>query len=203
MKIKKRSTSDLYKDDIYLITPFLDGRFKIKWISTSTLSTTSKERIANMIKTLVLKAALQLHGSTNNTSHSVLESSINEINPVNDNTPTCINLPGFKRKQLISNYEGERTSVKKTRSCISEAIESEISSFENEMINNADIIFVKKTTYPYLYLLATRMLCIPATSAPVERVFCASGIFLRPHRSRLSSNVLSMLTLLKCNRQLL
>ena len=203
MRIKKRSTSDLYKDDIYLITPFLDGRFKIQWISTSTLSTTSKERIANMIKTLVLKAALQLHGNTNNTSYSVLESSINEIDLVNDNTLTCINLPGFKRKQLFSNYEGERTPMKKTRSCLSEAIESEISSFENEMINDAGLIFVKKITYPYLYLLATRVLCIPATSAPVERVFSASGIFMRPHRSRLSSNVLSMLTLLKCNRQLL
>ena len=113
MKIKKRSTSDLYKDDIYLITLFLDGRFKIKWISTSTLSTTSKERIANMIKKLVLKAALQLHGNTNNTSHSVLESSINEIDPVNDSTLTCINLPGFKGKQLFSNYESKRTLMKK------------------------------------------------------------------------------------------
>ena len=71
------------------------------------------------------------------------------------------------------------------------------------MINDAGLIFVKKTTYPYLYLLTTPVLCIPTTSAPVERVFSTSGIFMRPHRSRLSSNMLSMLTLLKCNRQLL
>ena len=136
-------------------------------------------------------------------SHSVLVSSIKEIDPVNNNTLACINLSGFKRKQLFSNCEGNRTPMKKICSCVSEAVESEISSFENEMINDASLIFMKKTTYPYLYLLATRVLCILATSVPVERVFSASGFFMRPHRSRLSSNMFSMLTLLKCNRQLL
>ncbi|CAF4068078.1 unnamed protein product, partial [Rotaria sordida] len=61
MKIKKRSTSDLYKDDVYLIAPFLDGRFKLKWVLASDLSDLAKERITSMINMIVLKAALQLH----------------------------------------------------------------------------------------------------------------------------------------------
>ena len=55
IKTKKRSTYDLYKDDVYLIAPFLDGRFKLKWVLASDLSDLAKERITNMIKMLVLK----------------------------------------------------------------------------------------------------------------------------------------------------
>ena len=32
--------------------------------------------------------------------------------------------------------------------------------------------------------LFSRLLCTPATSAPVERVFCQSGLLMRPHRHR-------------------
>ena len=31
--LKTRSTSDLYQDDFYLIAPFLDGQFKLKWVN--------------------------------------------------------------------------------------------------------------------------------------------------------------------------
>ncbi|KAJ4942162.1 hypothetical protein JOQ06_012030 [Pogonophryne albipinna] len=40
---------------------------------------------------------------------------------------------------------------------------------------------------------------IPASSAPIERVFSHGGIFMRPHRARLSCSMLSNLMLLKCN----
>jgi len=35
--------------------------------------------------------------------------------------------------------------------------------------------------------LFSRLLCTPATSAPVERVFSQSGLLLRPHRARMSN----------------
>ena len=82
-------------------------------------------------------------------------------------------------------------------------IEDEISSFEKEPADGSRLIFKKKLIYPHLHRLATRVLCVPATSAPVERVFSSSGIIMRPHRSRLTKNMLFILTLLKCNRQLL
>lgn len=53
--------------------------------------------------------------------------------------------------------------------------------------------------FPRIYLVAMRVLAVPATSAPVERVFSYSGIIIRPHRARLSANTLSELMLLKCN----
>ena len=56
------------------------------------------------------------------------------------------------------------------------------------------------TLYPELSILAFQVLCVPATSAPVERVFSQSDLLFRPHRARLSSDLLSMLVYLRCNK---
>jgi len=47
--------------------------------------------------------------------------------------------------------------------------------------------------------LFSRLLCTPATSAPVERVFSQSRDLLRPHRARMSDTLLETLVFLKCN----
>ena len=53
--------------------------------------------------------------------------------------------------------------------------------------------------YPDLHRLASQVFCVPATSAPVERIFSQSGIILHPHRSRLSAKMVETLLFLKCN----
>ena len=53
-----------------------------------------------------------------------------------------------------------------------------------------------------MYPLLQRVFTVPATSAPVERVFSYGGIIARPHRARLSDDMLSMLVYLKCNEHL-
>ncbi|CAF1676556.1 unnamed protein product [Rotaria magnacalcarata] len=122
MKIKKRCTSDLYKDDLYLIAPFLDGRLKLKWVVASNLSESTKERTANIIKAPLFKAALQLHDTTSNTSDCIIESSITECSTTDDDGIS--NLPNFKCKRLFSGYEGQKTPMPKKRSCVSESIET-------------------------------------------------------------------------------
>ena len=47
--------------------------------------------------------------------------------------------------------------------------------------------------------LAMRVLCVCATSAPVERVFSQESIIVWPHRNRLSPAKMQALMLLKCN----
>jgi hypothetical protein len=49
--------------------------------------------------------------------------------------------------------------------------------------------------------LFARVFCTPATSAPVERVFSASGLIMRAHRARMSDSLLEMLMMLKCNAE--
>jgi len=50
-----------------------------------------------------------------------------------------------------------------------------------------------------LHEVAMKALAVPATSAPVERAFSSGGMFMRPHRARLSNKMLSDLVFLKCN----
>ena len=51
---------------------------------------------------------------------------------------------------------------------------------------------------PRLHEIALKALSVPAASAPVERVFSSRGMFMRPHRARLSNRMLSDLVFLKC-----
>ena len=197
---KKRSTCDLYKDDLYLIAPFLDGQFKVKWLDVTEIPESSKKKTTDLVKALVLEAALQLHGSLND--------SLDTVNPLGSDLDTSGSdattpLPVFKCKRLFSGHEGSKPMIKKTRSSVTEMIQDEISLFMKEPSDATNLIFKKKEFYPYLHRLAVRILSVPATSAPVERVFSSSGIIMRPHRSRLTKKMLATLTLLKCNRHLL
>ncbi len=82
-------------------------------------------------------------------------------------------------------------------------IKEEIMLFLKDPRYETDLIFIKKNHFPYLHRLALKVLCVPATSAPAERVFSRSGLLMRPHRSRLSKETLSKLTFIKCNLDLL
>ena len=59
------------------------------------------------------------------------------------------------------------------------------------------------TKLPKLRQLALCVLSVPATSAPVERVFSHGGFVIRPHRSRLTCDRLMYLMFLKCNEHFL
>ena len=132
IKVKKRSTRYLYKDDFYLIAPFLGGRFKLKWVLGSELSDSAKGRISNMIEALVLKAVLQLHGTMDNTAECLGESSILERSTPDDYSMN--NLPSFKRKRLYPGYDEQTSSIRKKRSSVSESIENEISMFDKRPV---------------------------------------------------------------------
>ena len=47
--------------------------------------------------------------------------------------------------------------------------------------------------------LLERVLCVPVSSAPVERVFSQSGLVMKPNRARMSDSLLEELVFLKCN----
>ena len=53
-----------------------------------------------------------------------------------------------------------------------------------------------------LGLLFEKILCVPATSAPVEQIFSHGGLFMRPNRARLGQTLLSELVFTKCNKHL-
>jgi len=53
--------------------------------------------------------------------------------------------------------------------------------------------------YPLLKSIFESLFCIPASFAPVERVFSKSGLLMRPHRARMSDDTMEMLMFLACN----
>ena len=65
------------------------------------------------------------------------------------------------------------------------------------------IVKIKVTKYSSVANLVKRALCVPATSAPVKRVFSHGGIVVRPHRSSLALERLRKILFLKCNKHVL
>ena len=57
----------------------------------------------------------------------------------------------------------------------------------------------KKIQYPSLYQLATKYLCIPATSVPSERIFSKAGEIMSKKRNRISVKHMNNLIFLKHN----
>ena len=59
----------------------------------------------------------------------------------------------------------------------------------------------QEAQFTILHSLFEKIFCAPATSAPVERVFSHSGLFMRPHRARMGDKMLSdLVSILKCNK---
>ncbi|KAG0718305.1 Zinc finger BED domain-containing protein 4 [Chionoecetes opilio] len=56
-----------------------------------------------------------------------------------------------------------------------------------------------RTNYPDLAILATQYLAIPASSAPVERLFSVAGKVFKPDRCSLSDKVFEELMFIRCN----
>jgi hypothetical protein len=73
-------------------------------------------------------------------------------------------------------------------------------TFDRQSVNLLQIC--TSSDFSLLQGLFSRVLCAPASSAPVERVFSKSGLLLRPHRARMSDQLLEHLVFLKCNTQL-
>jgi len=50
--------------------------------------------------------------------------------------------------------------------------------------------------------LFASVVCVPASSAPVERIFCQTGIIMSARKARMSNSLFEALVFLKCNAQL-
>jgi hAT family C-terminal dimerisation region len=108
-----------------------------------------------------------------------------------------------KRKSLFSYCKPTAQTPKRKRSMLAEDIEEELNMFLKDERTDTHVVFEKRNQFRYLHRLALRFLCVPATSAAVERVFSQSGLLMRPHRSRLTKEMVSRITLVKCNLDLL
>lgn len=186
----RKKTYDLYADPIFLVSSFLDGKFKLKWITESFLGEETKTNVINKIKNLVFDFCVILRNITPDMNVAAPE----------EQTTEDISVTTVKRKGLFSYLENGIKRKKATDPL--QYIRDEISLFVEDVDNDRMAVFRKSSIYKTLSQLAVKVLCVPATSAPVERVFSQSGFLIRQHRASMSKKTLQMLTMLKCNNHL-
>ena len=90
-----------------------------------------------------------------------------------------------------------------TATRLKEEIKSYLELKYNEDEQGVEFWNANQHKYPLLYSIAVKYLSIPATSAPVERLFSSGGYIMRPHRSKLIPERLIEATLLRCNFNLI
>ena len=69
--------------------------------------------------------------------------------------------------------------------------------------SNRLILLNQPNKYKSLNKLAEKILTVPATPSLAERIFIQSGFLFRRHRAKVSRKTLQMLTMLKCNMELI
>lgn len=111
-----------------------------------------------------------------------------------------------KAPRLTAKYKSIR---KRVRSGGKESPRSQLNNYlANELHGENALTFWRPggngcLKYPQLFALAQNVLSVPASSAPVERIFSHGGLIMRPHRARMSSGMLETLMFLKCNQKIL
>lgn len=206
--VKKRSTFALYADLIFPMSTFLDGRFKLHWLNSIPMNDSEKHTFIDSLKQDVRKAvvAIQQQLEAKHQRSSNRTSTTDSVDHCNDAMASVtVSSPSPKRKSLFE-YLSPEQLTKRPRTAASRAdgeVDEEVIIYLKDACQDCDVLFKKSELYPRLSRLAEQVLCVPATSAAVERTFSQSGFLMRSHRSRMTKSTVSRLTLLKCNAWLL
>lgn len=109
--------------------------------------------------------------------------------------------PPTKLPRLVVHYKAHKSQRNLTvDASISDQISKYFSDIQDPCSDSALVFWSKnKDRYPQLHALAVKLLSVPASSAPVERIFSRGGLIMRPHHARLGSRMVSSLIFLKSN----
>ncbi|XP_060734585.1 zinc finger BED domain-containing protein 4-like [Tachysurus vachellii] len=168
-----------FSDPLYLKAALLDPSFASMWINHDVLvPENTKEVVFAMIKDLIIKEACI---ATTVSSHSH-----EQEDPITVPKHQTVLFTAYRKQQ-------KRDSSS-----------SPLIQFNHylDICDGQDSLqfwAVNRHTLPSLFKVAERVMAIPASSAPVERVFSHGGVIMQPHRSQLSDKVLSNLIFCKCN----
>ncbi|CAF3223367.1 unnamed protein product [Rotaria sp. Silwood2] len=187
------SMSERFSDLIFLIAPLLDARFKLLWLDN--LDTVVKLRVLEKIRGAYVRFFSKINLSVpQNMEADVPNTADVSFDIIMKHTDSLT-----KRKCLFPYLNKNKKVVSEDKS----KILIELDAYLCEESREPNLLFNKKHLYPRLYELALKYLSVPATSAPIERVFSQSGFIMRPHRASLTANNVCLLTFLKCNKFLL
>lgn len=166
----------------FICAAILDPRFKLEWCD-------SKEESLNMKSKFIEIFSNELY--------DVLRPTSEMADPTEQPQP--------KRSRLFS-YLSSSASTSSQR--IDDPEESEVTLYLSEPVlpedtNPLDFWNLNGSKFPKLLNLAKHYLSIPASSAPVERLFSIAGKIFRPDRCSMTDTVFQKLIAIKCNGHIL
>ncbi|XP_073714182.1 uncharacterized protein [Misgurnus anguillicaudatus] len=173
-----------FGDMIYLLSAVLDPSFCLFWLDHDVLAPDEvKSEVKEIMIDLLLVEAQKV---------TIPEGSSEE----DEEEP----LVPAKTPWLFSGYRKKGTKKKADHhtSC-KDGVICYIHVCSEEEVDCMDFWEKHAKIFPRLYIVSMKLLAVPATSAPVERVFSHGGLIMRPHRARLGAKTLSSLIFLKCN----
>ena len=130
-------------------------------------------------------------GSTTETTAST-----HVLSPSLDNSASE---PPAKQMKLFANYSTSHATIP-TYANVSDVVSKYLAESAASIISDCLCYWENAAQLERIKPAVWRIMSVPASSAPVERVFSYGGIFMRPHRARLSDRILCALVFLKCNK---
>jgi hypothetical protein len=154
----------------------LDPRWKLEWATP--------EEVAEIRRSIISKASVLLPPQ-----------------PVSTSTDSS-DPPPKKKSKLFSFMARSTVPAPSSEGAISVA--TQVNKYFSEPCLDEDVDPLQfwqqhSVSYPQLSTLACKYLAVPASSAPVERVFSISGKIFRPDRCNLSDKRFEELMFLRCN----
>ncbi|RXN33331.1 zinc finger BED domain-containing DAYSLEEPER-like protein [Labeo rohita] len=166
-----------FSNTIYLKAAALDPAFALLWVERHVLvSRDIKAEVSQQVKELILQDAAE--------------------------TEPPVPLPDEEEQEDIG--EGERLFAayhKRQKRDVGTTPGVQLSHYIDIAEGQNALLFwaLNMKTLPSLFRVAIRVLAVPASSAPVERVFSHGGIILHPHRAQMTDRLLANLIFCKCN----
>ena len=177
---------------LYCISTFLDPHFKLKWCSSEA------QRIA--VKSMIFEELSTLSASS--ITVIAIESTAENTDETTPPAPKKTKIDRLFSFMENTETEGEATGI-------GEEYEAYLNSLVPQLTEKTAYAFAltfwkeNADRFPQLAQLASRYFTVPATSAPVERVFSQAGKILSADRSRLLPKNFENLVFLKVNKNLL
>ncbi|KAJ8410037.1 hypothetical protein AAFF_G00210780 [Aldrovandia affinis] len=159
--------------NVYMLSALLDPSFCLFWLEHDVLA--SEEVKLGVKESLIDHVVSEAHKVPMDAAAAEIE---NNEEPQEE--------PPAKTPRLFSNYN--KTNKRDGSTARGEVLWYIQAVSSEDQLDCLDFWRSHRKDFPRLYQVAARMLYVPATSAPVERVFSHGCLIIWPHRARTLAN---------------
>ena len=165
--------SQYEQEESYVVAAVLDARFKLRWCESDKI-----DHVESLVRKNLQSVSVQ--------EDEALSPPPKKKQKTDDFFDFMSPVPRTPRKRNISGAVNELDSY----------LQEPCEEMDSDPLDYWKINHIQ---YPTLARLANKLLAIPATSAPVERLFSIAGKVFRPERCSLKDETFEKLMMIKCN----